>query len=257
VGTTKSYLSMIENHRVSGPPSRQLLERVEQALGFVAGELVRAADWQNTPAGVREEVRRLQEQALHGAALARWLRDRAGDRPEGGKDLDELFRSGELGRRVSEVLTGEAAQGGEAAQAAGLAPRRAVAYRVPLVNKVAAGYPRDFTDLDYPARVADSYIPAPDVEDPLAFAATVVGDSMLPEYRQGDIIIFSPAAPVADGADCFVRLEPDHQTTFKRVFFEEGGQVRLQPLNPRFPASTLPRDGIAGLYRAVARYQRL
>lgn len=44
---------------------------------------------------------------------------------------------------------------------------------------------------------------------------------MLPDYREGDVVVFSPARAVASGSDCFVRLEPDHESTFKRVFFEE------------------------------------
>ena len=65
---------------------------------------------------------------------------------------------------------------------------------VPVINRVSAGYPRDFTDLGYPPRVADDYVSCPDVSDRDAFAARVHGDSMVPKYREGDIVIFSPAA---------------------------------------------------------------
>ncbi|MEO0632273.1 MAG: S24 family peptidase, partial [Planctomycetota bacterium] len=70
-----------------------------------------------------------------------------------------------------------------------------------------------------------------------------------------DIVVFSPARDVVDGSDCFARLEPDDETTFKRVYFEldaDGADViRLQPLNASYPPRTLPRDEVAGLYRAV------
>ncbi|MEO0629311.1 MAG: S24 family peptidase [Planctomycetota bacterium] len=126
---------------------------------------------------------------------------------------------------------------------------------VPLINSVTAGQPTEFTDLGYPARVADDYVRVPDLADPDAFAARVVGDSMQPEYLEGDVVVFSPAARVESGSDCFARLEPDQETTFKRVYFEAGeGSVeliRLQPLNARYAPRTLPRDQVAGLYRAV------
>lgn len=130
---------------------------------------------------------------------------------------------------------------------------------IPLINHVAAGYPTGFTDLDYPARIADRYIACPDVDDPQAFAAQVVGDSMLPDYQQGDIVIFSPAAKVEDGCDCFVRLLPHHDSTFKRIFFDPRNSdlIRLVPTNPDFPPTDLPRRKIAGLYRAIRRYHRL
>ena len=52
------------------------------------------------------------------------------------------------------------------------------------------------------------------------FACRVVGDSMLPDYREGDIVVFSPAKPIKSGMDCFARLEPDHESTFKRIYIE-------------------------------------
>jgi SOS-response transcriptional repressor LexA len=141
---------------------------------------------------------------------------------------------------------------------------------VPVVNRVSAGYPRDFTDLSYPPRVADEYVSCPDVSDRDAFAARVAGDSMTPKYREGDIVIFSPNQTVRDGDDCFVRFTDGH-TTFKRVFFEtteagngaSGGAagnastLRLQPRNEKYRPQVVPADQVSGLYKAVYRYQRV
>lgn len=131
---------------------------------------------------------------------------------------------------------------------------------VPVVNKVSAGYPSDFTDLSYPPRVADAYIAAPGVDDPDAFAARVSGDSMMPKYAEGDIVVFSPAAAWKDGADCFVRFE-DGQTTFKRVYADwtpdDREALRLQPRNDRYPPRVVPREQITGVYRAVSVYRAL
>jgi phage repressor protein C with HTH and peptisase S24 domain len=129
-----------------------------------------------------------------------------------------------------------------------------------VINKVQAGYPVDFTDLSYPRGVADEYVSCPDVADPDAFAARVAGESMMPKYREDDIVVFCPSAIPRNGDDCFVRFD-DGQTTFKRVFFETdaGGKqvIRLQPRNERFRPQTLPREQITGIYRAVYRYQRV
>jgi phage repressor protein C with HTH and peptisase S24 domain len=131
---------------------------------------------------------------------------------------------------------------------------------VPVINRVSAGYPRDFTDLNYPKGVADEYISCPEVADKDAFAARVHGDSMVPKYREGDIVIFSPGASAKSGDDCFVRFE-DGQTTFKRVFFEsdESGQavLRLQPRNEKYRSQTIPSERVSGLYKAMFRYQRV
>lgn len=264
IDATKSYLSMIENHRVENPPSAQLLSKLEKALGISDGELMRAADWQSTPAPVREQFQQVADEARQGRELARWLKDVTRKRSDGARSLDEVYRNGQLGRRLSPLLGDSgavpAARGkGRGKGDGGVDAFVPVRYQVPLINRVSAGYPRDFTDLDYPRRVADEFVSAPGLTDPDAFAARVVGDSMLPEYREGDIVTFSPAAKVVDGCDCFVRLEPDHESTFKRIFFEKGDDdaVRLQPLNAKYPPRVVPRDAVTGLYRAVAKITAL
>ena len=127
---------------------------------------------------------------------------------------------------------------------------------VPVINRVKAGYPTEFTDLGYPARVADEYVRVPDLEDADAFGARVVGDSMEPDYREGDVVVFSPKAAVSSGSDCFVRLEPDQESTFKRVYFEQDPNgrelIRLQPLNNSYPPVVVPRERVAGLYSGVS-----
>ena len=131
---------------------------------------------------------------------------------------------------------------------------------VPVINRVSAGYPRDFTDLSYPRGVADEYVGCPDLTDKDAFAARVHGDSMTPKYQEGDIVIFSPAASPRSGDDCFVRFE-DGQTTFKRVFFENDergkGVLRLQPRNERYRAQIIASEKVTGLWKALFRYQRV
>jgi repressor LexA len=252
IGSTKSYLSMIENHRVAKPPSVVLLKGLEAVLGVTDGRLHQAGDWERSPQAVRQQVQELSGDVARGRELARFIQESAAGRRGGGRNLDELYRSGELRRRIERTL-GTGCEGG-----AGVSGHGVALYRVPLVNKVAAGYPTGFTDLDYPARVADDYLSSPGLDDPDAFAATVIGESMMPDYREGDIVVFSPAAEVSDGCDCFVRLEPDHETTFKRVYFyDEGASVRLQPLNPKFPSSVYGREQVAGLYRAVFRYSKV
>jgi phage repressor protein C with HTH and peptisase S24 domain len=129
---------------------------------------------------------------------------------------------------------------------------------IPLINKVAAGYPADFTDLDYPVGVADGYVMVPDVADLQAFAITVCGASMEPRFREGDVLIISPSAPVSAGDFCFVRVDAGGHptTTFKQVFFEDG-TVRLVSINPAFPPQVYRREEVSGVFRAVRRVETL
>lgn len=256
-GCAKSYLSAVENGKRPAPAD-PLLRSLELSLMLPAGTLLEAAQWERSLAAGGETVRRRFEQltnservSLEVAARLRALRGK----PESGPSpLDRSYLSGEL-RALAARL------GGEESVEPGTRPSPAVVplpREIPLINSVAAGYPLQFTDLGYPARVADEYIRAPDLADADAFAARVVGDSMLPEYAEGDIVIFSPATPVRSGMDCFARLEPDHDTTFKRVYFEAapaaGGVecIRLQPLNSVYPPRVVPREDVAGLYAAIS-----
>ncbi len=258
VGCTKGYLSSIENERRESPPSRELLERIERALRLDAGGLVSAGSWQSTPHDVRQRVLGLETERHMARRMASLLSKRG---------VDRMFRSGELRRLVDRFAPADPTKkkpgrtGSNGASAAVAENEVSVASpwvlpgQVPLINSVAAGYPKEFTDLQYPARVADEYVSVPDIYDADAFAARVVGNSMEPAYREGDIVVFSPAAATTPGADCFVRLERDAETTFKRVYFEQDptGQdlIRLQPLNAAYPPRVIPREDVAGLYAAV------
>ena len=252
VDAAPSYLSMIENQRVDNPPSAGLLERLERVLGIEDAELRRAAAWQTTPDEVRQTVEQLAADAERGRQLAAWLKSQAGaTKQRGGKDLDAIYRSGQLSKRINAVLKPVADP------PAPIGPLD-TAPRIPLINRVAAGNPSTFTDLDFPPGVADDYVAVPGLEDADAFATRIVGASMQPKYQEGDIVVFAPAADVIDGCDAFVRLEPEHEVTFKRVYFDEDQHtIRLQPLNPDFPARVVPREQVAGMFRAVWRFAKL
>lgn len=240
-GCAKSYLWALEAGR-KGPPSEDLIARLESALGTPTGELAALARWDRTPPPVRRDIGALRARGLAAERLARLL----GDGVRSGASLDALYKSGRLQALIEGIAPGAVSMESVAA---------ALPREIPLINRVTAGYPAGFTDLGYPARVADEYVRAPDLQDPDAFAARVVGDSMEPDYRAGDIVVFSPAVEVRSGMDCFVRLEPDHESTFKRVFFEgDAGdeRIRIEPINPRYEPRTVPRDRVAGLYAGVS-----
>jgi repressor LexA len=236
VSFSKPYLSTIETGRVSNPPSDELLRKLEKVLEFKPGELLRMAHIERVPTDIIEQV---ESTETENAKLKRLLRDLMKDHV-GVKQISEILRKSELNV--------EPRQAGEESLSLG-SP-------IPIINKVSAGYPADFDDLEYPVGIADDYVRCPDVTDQNAFAVRVVGDSMEPKFKEGDIVVFSPAAQVVSGDDCFVRFSTPHETTFKRVFFEENN-VRLQPRNEKYPPMIVEGRRINGTYRAVARVERL
>lgn len=238
VGISKPYLSNIETGAVQNPPSDEVLAGLETALDLAHGELRRLAHLARTPSDIRQEHEQLQAQVqrLTGAL---------------GQLLDQLPRD-DAGELDLDDITALLPAGGNLA---------AIGQAVPVINSVAAGYPQNFTDLDYPAGVADEYVRCPDVHDENAFAARVTGDSMAPRYGEGDIVIFSPSRQARSGDDCFVRFAEEAGTTFKRFYLDgEAGheqRIRLQPLNNAYPAQSYPPEQITGLWPAIYRIEHL
>lgn len=244
IGCQKGYLSMIETGQ-RPPPTAGLMNRLEKILGFTRGELAEAAHWENASDIVRERF--LQNAETRTPQIPEKKEPPKSALFNRARDLDVLLANGSL-RQLVEQKQGN------------LEPVQRLTQRVPIINRVAAGYPTEFTDLDYPARVADDYLACPaEVMDPDAFAARVVGDSMEPEYHEGDTIVFSPNAPTPSGSDCFVRLEPNHDSTFKRIFFEgtDDCRIRLQPLNSAFEERVVAREEVAGMYAAIYVMRRI
>src|SRR4029077_6713015 len=63
-GISKPYLSLIETERVPNPPSDEKLRKLEQTLGFTAGELISMAHLHRTPRDVRAMISKLMEAGI-------------------------------------------------------------------------------------------------------------------------------------------------------------------------------------------------
>ncbi len=234
IGFSKPYLSTIETGKVKNPPSDELLTRLEKILEFEPGLLLHIAHIEGLPTDVRQEYESAEAESQKWRQIVKNLVDEKVDASR----LSELLAQSDLNIEQDKLPL-------------------AAGRLVPVINKVSAGYPSDFNDLDYPVGIADDYVRCPDMHDPNAFAVRVVGDSMEPKFREGDIVIFSPAAEVHNGDDCFVRFAMPHETTFKRVFFESDNKIRLQPRNEKYSPTIVDGKRINGLYRAVVKHEKL
>jgi phage repressor protein C with HTH and peptisase S24 domain/transcriptional regulator with XRE-family HTH domain len=254
---SKPYLSNIETGRAKNPPTDSILVAMEKAMGFEPNQLVTLAHWERSPKDVRQRQEDLEAEVRKLRQVVRELLSGA-RKPNGSLDMDALG-AGPAAKRQALPAEPSATRRDDDVSERIATPAGAMrAGRiVPIINKVAAGYPQHFTDLDYPPGVADDYLRCPDLDDPQAFALHVVGDSMEPIYHERDIVIFSPNTPARDGDDCFVRFEADCATTFKRFYQDDESTIRLQPLNNRYPAQSYPRQQITGLWPAVFRFERL
>jgi SOS-response transcriptional repressor LexA len=231
---SKPYLSTVETCKVKNPPSDRLISRLEETLKFERGSLRHLAHMERMPADIRRDYEAIDaENRRYKQILQNIIQHKVE-----ASGVDDLLAQYDLDVDIKST------QG-----RSGL--------WVPVINKVAAGYPAEFDDLGYPVGFADDYVRCPDIHDPNAFAVRVVGDSMTPKFKEGDIVVFSPIADVQNGDDCFVRFSMPHETTFKRVFFEAEGQIRLQPLNTAYAPLIVDGQRVNGMYRAAIHYQPL
>jgi repressor LexA len=231
---SKPYLSTVETGKVRNPPSDTLLRKLEQYLHFEPGQLLHLAHMERMPSDIRRDFETIDAENRKYKQLLKRIVEHQLDSPALGSLLKEFDLQTEQGRQA--IKAGQL---------------------VPVINRVSAGYPIDFDDMDYPVGIADDYIRCPDLHDPNAFAVRVVGDSMNPTFSEGDIVVFSPAADVQNGDDCFVRFSLPHESTFKRIFFEADGKVRLQPRNETYAPQIVDGNRINGMYRAAIRFHHL
>lgn len=77
------------------------------------------------------------------------------------------------------------------------------------------------------------------------FGLKIKGNSMAPEYLDGDTIILEKVDDCESGQDCVVMVN-GNDGTFKRVFKNETGII-LQPLNPEFQPLIYTNDQIKTL----------
>jgi SOS-response transcriptional repressor LexA len=78
-----------------------------------------------------------------------------------------------------------------------------------------------------------------------SFALMVLGDSMEPEFVEGDIIIIEPEGLATDGS--YVMAWLADEWIFRQLVQADGGW-KLRPLNPKYPSAAIPDlSGIKGV----------
>lgn len=130
---------------------------------------------------------------------------------------------------------------------------------VPILGEMAGEYPATFDEGGMPVdRVAD-YVFVPGVDAESAFAVYARGDSMdrveAPSFREGDILVFSAKGAIRSRDFAFARTETGG-TSFRQVFFDPNGTVRLQPLNLAYPAGIYHKEEVIRLWKLAAHVAR-
>jgi phage repressor protein C with HTH and peptisase S24 domain len=129
--------------------------------------------------------------------------------------------------------------------------RKAVqARRIPLIGFAQAGSEGFFDDGGYPVGGGWDEISMPDVGDPNAYALEISGDSMEPVFRDGDMVIVSPAAPIRRGDRVVVKTRAG-EVMAKQLVRQSARRVELASLNPAHPNYSFDLSEIVFMHRIV------
>lgn len=116
--------------------------------------------------------------------------------------------------------------------------------RVPVLGSIPAGIPLE---------AIEDVIDWEEIPQSMAaggkeyFALQVKGDSMWPDYLEGDVIIVLKTPRCSTGDDCVVFVN-GYDATLKQVKLnEEAGELTIVPRNPSYPPRTFTKEEIADL----------
>lgn len=121
---------------------------------------------------------------------------------------------------------------------------------IPLIGFAQAGGGGFFDDGGFPVGAGWDQIRFPEVRDENAYALEVTGDSMLPLYREGDILVVSPNAGVRRG-DRVVARTVDGEVMAKILVRRTASTIELASLNPEHSNLVLPLERIDWIARIV------
>jgi SOS-response transcriptional repressor LexA len=227
IGVSQSYISLLENNKRRA--NVEVLGKIAAVFKVSLSQVFAEEYAPGASAQAMPQRAAVATGAPGGIAAA--------GRP--GINLDVLFKSG--------ILQGSVDANGNVT---GVTMRF-----IPIVSKVAAGDPATYTDGDYQAGFAEEYVPAPaDLNDRNAFALRIAGDSMSPRFRDGDIVICSPRRPAENG-DAVVAKVNAGETTCK-IYYLDGRNVILSPVNSRYSAQVYPVEEIKWIYPVVICQRR-
>lgn len=121
---------------------------------------------------------------------------------------------------------------------------------VPLIGFAQAGAGGFFDDGGFPVGKGWDEVGLPRFNDEHAYALRISGDSMKPAYRDGDIIVVSPAAPVRRGDRVVVKTR-DGEVMAKELKRRTAKVLELQSLNASHADRTLPATDIEWIARIL------
>ena len=116
--------------------------------------------------------------------------------------------------------------------------------RIPVFGTIPAGIPTEMIDSSYIEdyeEITDEMVNSGSI----FFGLKVKGDSMFPEFKNGDTLIIKKQDNCENGDFCAVSINHT-ESTFKKVIKKDNG-ITLQPINPNYEPIFFSNDEIISL----------
>jgi phage repressor protein C with HTH and peptisase S24 domain len=121
---------------------------------------------------------------------------------------------------------------------------------VPLLGFAQAGAGGFFDDAGFPAGQGWDLVEVPPRADDGSYALQVQGDSMLPLYRNGDVLIVNPGASVRRGDRVVVKTR-EGEVMAKLLERQTSKSLQLVSLNPDHASREVPMSDVEWVARIV------
>ena len=115
---------------------------------------------------------------------------------------------------------------------------------IPLINHYAgAGKPFGIEGIE---QEVETYIPLPKELVPfeMSFAFRVQGDSMIPEFKDGDIVVVAPTNVIPSGSIAVVQINGDALMVKQIYFHNNKKEVELRSFNPLYAPVRYPIEEV-------------
>ena len=121
---------------------------------------------------------------------------------------------------------------------------------VPLLGFAQAGLSGAFDEQGSPSGKGWSEIALPTAEDSRAFALEISGDALMPAYRDGDVVLVSPGAPVRKGDRVVVKTKMG-EVVVAMLKRRTAKAMELQPLDATQEERAMAAGDVAWIARIV------
>ncbi len=129
-------------------------------------------------------------------------------------------------------------------------PPKGPLHAIPQIGFAQAGNGGFFDDAGFPVGAGWEEIVFPEIDDVHAYALEIKGDSMIPVYRDGDVVVVSPKADVRKGDRVVVKTR-DGEVLAKELVRKTLHHVELRSLNPAHEDRQIPLVQLEWMARII------